>query len=257
MDAALVTAWKAICQELAGAFTRPTYGNFLSLVTGWALCQCRPTVANLVRILGERLLGHTAKHWTVYERFFSRAAWSLEAVSRLLLRRVVVPLLDREGCDGSAAPITLVIDGTTCARTGKHVAFAGYFKDASAGNTLKTVIHWSHQWLIGTIAIRPRRWPMWVVALPVFFSLYRKKVDCDRRHPFATIQRLAAAMFRQAREALPERTILVVADGQFAAGEVVDYVGQYGFYFVSEMAKLRAAVAARRMAKEGARELGA
>ena len=222
MDAALVTAWKASCQELAGAFTGPTFSNFLLIATGWVLCQSRPTVTNLVRAIGENLLGHAVKHWTVYERFFYRAAWSLETLSRLLLTRIVVPLLEREACEGPGAPITLILDGTTCARTGKHVAFAGYFKDASTGNTLKTVIHWSHQWLIGAVALRPRRWPMWVTALPVFFALYRKKPDCNRRHPFATIQQLAAGMFRQAREALPEWVIYVVADGQFASRDVVE-----------------------------------
>ncbi len=34
--------------------------------------------------------------------------------------------------------IDLAIDDTTCGRCGKHVAFAGYFKDASASNVLKS-----------------------------------------------------------------------------------------------------------------------
>jgi hypothetical protein len=221
MDAALVTAWKAICQELAPAFTRPTFVTFLHVAAGWVLCRSRPTVTNLVCTIGGTLLGHAAKHWTVYERFFSRARWSVDGVSKLLLQRIVAPLLDDEGADGGTEAIELVFDGTTCGRTGRHVAYAGYFKDASVGNALKTVIHWSHNWIIGAVVLRPARWPNWTLALPVFFSLYRKRIDCDRRHPFATTQQLAARMIQQAREALPSRYIEATGDGQFASRDVI------------------------------------
>lgn len=220
MDAALITAWKAICQELAPAFTRPTFITFLHLATGWVLCRSKPTVTSLVCTIGGSLLGHAAKHWTVYERFFSRARWSLEDLSILLLRRVVAPLIDNHGVDDAGDAVELVFDGTTCGRTGRHVAYAGYFKDASVGNTLKTVIHWSHHWIIGAVVLRPARWPNWAIALPVFFTLYRKRADCDRHHPFATTQQLAARMIRQARQALPERVIEAAGDGQFASRKV-------------------------------------
>jgi len=221
MDAHLITAWKALCQELSPAFTVPTCVTFLHIATGWVLCRSRPTVTNLVCTIGPSLLGHVAKHWTVYEGFFYRAQWSLETLSRLLLTRVVVPLVDKDNA-GFGSGIELIFDGTTCGRTGRHVAYAGYFKDASAGNTLKTVIHWAHQWMIGAVVLRPARWPHWAIALPVFFVLYRKKVDCDRAHPFATTQQLAARMIQQTRAALPNRPILACGDGAFATRQVVE-----------------------------------
>ena len=100
MDATLVTAWKALCQELAPAFTAPTFITFLHIATGWVLCRSRPTVTNVICTIGRKLLGHTIKHWTVYERFFYRAAWSLDRLSQLLLARVIVPLHEKEGADG-------------------------------------------------------------------------------------------------------------------------------------------------------------
>ncbi len=220
MDATLVTAWRAICQELAPAFSSPTFITFLHIATGWVLCRSKPTVTNLVCTIASSLLGHVAKHWTVYERFFYRASWSLPMISQLLLRRVVIPLVDTQG-GGQDVPVELIFDGTTCGRNGKHVAYAGYFKDASISNTLKTVVHWSHQWLIGCVVLRPARWPHWALALPVMFTLYRKKIDCNRKHPFATIQQLAGQMIEQARQALPGRTIWACGDGQFAARDVV------------------------------------
>ena len=98
---------------------RPTLVTFVHLATGWVLCRSRPTVTNLVCTIGSSLLGHLARHWTVYEKFFYRAAWSLPQVSRLLLTRVVVPLIDRCAV-GSGGAIDLDIDDTTCGRCGRH-----------------------------------------------------------------------------------------------------------------------------------------
>src|SRR5215203_4162907 len=94
MDAGLVTAWTNLCQQLAPAFTAPTLVTFVHLATGWVLCRSRPAVTSLTLTIGERLLGHAARHRVTYERFFYRAAWSLDEVSRLLLARVVLPLVD-------------------------------------------------------------------------------------------------------------------------------------------------------------------
>ena len=199
-------------------FTRPTFITFLHIITGWVLCRSKPTVTNLICTIGSSLLGHVARHWTVYEKFFYRAAWSLPEVSRLLVTRVVVPLIDR--C-GVGSTIDLDIDDTTCGRCGKHVAWAGYFKDASISNTMQTVVHWAHNWVIGCVALRDRRWPKWVIGLPVLFTLYRKPKDCDKQHPFLTRQQIAAQMIRAARKALPKRLIRIAADGQYATGEVV------------------------------------
>jgi hypothetical protein len=233
MDAALVSGWEALCQLLAPAFTRPTLFTFLHIATGWVLCRSKPTVTNLVCTIGSSLLSHAAKHWTVYEKFFYRAAWSLPELSRLLLRRIIVPLLiDR--CAVSTA-IDLNIDDTTCGRCGKHVAWAGYFKDASASNTLGTVIHWAHNWIIGCVAMRDKRWPNWVIGLPVLFALYRKPKDCDKAHPFQTRQQIAAQMIRDTRAALPERTIRIAADGQYATKELVQAAGETRSNLISRM----------------------
>src|SRR3954463_4171706 len=203
MDAELVTAWTDLCQQLAPAFTARTYVTFLHVVTAWALCRSRPAVTGLVLTIGQRLLGHPAGHWVTYERFFYRAAWSLDDVSRLLLVRVVMPLVDEWGArdgGGGPPPVGLNVDDTTAARYGRHVAWAGYFKDASASNVPRTVCHWAHNWVIGCVTFRCRRWPDWVIPLPVWFDLYRKRADCDptgekdEARPFRSRHEIAAAM---------------------------------------------------------------
>jgi hypothetical protein len=219
MDADLVAAWERLCQELAPAFTARTYVTFLHVATAWALCRSRPAVTGLVLTVGGRLLGRAAKHWTSYERFFYKAAWSPAAAGRLLLARVAGPLVDAAGAGGPGAAVGLAIDDTTCGRFRDRVAFAGYFKDASASNVAGKACHWAHNWVIGCVTFRCRRWPQWVIALPVLFELYRKKADCDpkdKARPFRSRHEIAAAMVRAAREALPGRRLEVAADGQYA-----------------------------------------
>jgi hypothetical protein len=137
---------------------------------------------------------------------------------------VVYPLL-LEAAQGLAGEVVadLAIDDTTAGRCGKHVAHAGWFKDASATGPghRGTVIHWAHNWLVGAVTLRLPGWPLLRWVLPVLFTLYRKQTDCHAEHPFRTRQQLAGEMIRQASEALPKVRWRVVADGQYASRDVV------------------------------------
>jgi hypothetical protein len=84
------------------------------------------------------------------------------------------------------------------------------------------VVHWSHNWVIGAVMLRPQCWPNWVIGLPVWFTLYRKRPGCGRQHPFRTRQQIAAQMIRQTRDALGDWPVRVAADGQYATREVVE-----------------------------------
>ena len=226
MDAAFVEAWRATCQAVGGTLTQPSCVTFLQIATGWVLCRSKPTVTNLVRTIGGSLLGHAAKHWTTYERFFYRAEWSLDTLSELLLRRVVVPLINRHSAASAGSSIELVLDSTTCGRSGKHVAYAGYYKDASVTNVTQPVFHWAHNWMIGAVILRPVHWPRWAISLPVFFALHRKKPDCDRDHPFLTTPQLAVQIIQRVENVLPDWEIHVVGDGDFANRKVVGGLGE-------------------------------
>jgi hypothetical protein len=174
-----------------------------------------------------RTLGHLAdKHWTVYQKFFYRAAWSLKELCTAVLIHVIYPLIIESGVldDMTGNPVAdLAIDDTTVARCGKHVAHAGWFKDAStSGSSHKgTVIHWAHNWLVGAITLRLPRWAMIRWVFPVAFSLYRKPADCTTEEVFRTRQELAGEMIQQVAQALPEVQLRVSADGQYAKRQVV------------------------------------
>ena len=218
----LVSAWNALLQHLAFTFTDATARTWQQIALGWVLRRGPATVTGIFRTLGKM----ADRHWTVYQKFFHRAAWSLDTLSAYLMVHVIGPMIVESGVfdTNSGKPVAdLNIDDTTAGRYGKHVAHAGWFKDASATGpaTKGTVIHWAHNWLVGAVTLRlPRwKWVRWV--LPAVFALYRKPPDCDRNHPFATRQVLATRMVCQMVEALPGVLIRVAADGQYATREMV------------------------------------
>ena len=217
-----ISVWNALVQQLALTFTDPTVRTWQQIVLGWVLHRGPATVTGIFRTLGKL----ADRHWTVYHKFFYRAAWSLDTLSLYLMVNVIGPMILESGQMnvGTGRPVVdLNIDDTTAGRYGKHVAHAGWFKDASAtGQATKgTVVHWAHNWIVGAITLRLPHWKRIRWVLPVVFTLYRKKSDCDRTHPFATRQVLAARMVCRVATALPGMQIRVAADGQYATRDMV------------------------------------
>jgi hypothetical protein len=228
MDAtSLVSAWNALVQQLAFSFTEPTARTWQQIALGWVLHRGPATVTGIFRTLGDL----ADRHWTVYHKFFYRAAWSLEMLSTSLMMYVIGPMILESGLVDAATgqPVAdLNIDDTTAGRYGKHVAHAGWFKDASAAGpaTKGTVIHWAHNWIVGAITLRLPRWTLMRWVLPAAFALYRKPADCDKSHPFATRQVLAARMVGQVSQSLPGVLIRVAADGAYATRHMVQGLPQ-------------------------------
>jgi len=79
MDATLLMAGRPSVNCWPG-IPRHSPGRPMSRSCTWlpdGFCVGPATVTNLVCTIGEALVGHDRKHWTTYERFFYRAAWSL------------------------------------------------------------------------------------------------------------------------------------------------------------------------------------
>jgi len=255
MDAtSLVSAWNALVQQLAFTFTDATARTWRQIALGWVLNRGRPTVTGIVRTLGAM----ADRHWTVYHKFFYRAAWSLEKLSVYLTANVIGPMIVESGATDpkTGRPVAdLNIDDTTAGRYGRHVAHAGWYKDASATGpaTRGTVIHWAHNWIVAAVTLRLPRWKLLRWALPAAFALYRKRADCDKDHPFATRQALAARLVRRMAQALPGVNIRVAADGQYATREMVQGLPE-GACLVSRIRRDAAVYAlppARRVGQRG------
>jgi hypothetical protein len=222
MDASsLVSAWNSLVLQLACVFAEPTGRTWQQIVWGWLFKRGRMTVTGIFRVLGTL----ADRHWTVYQKFFYRAAWTLKDLSIAVLNQVIYPLIVESGVLDAATqkPVAdLAIDDTTLGRCGRHVAHAGWFKDASASGSSHrgAVIHWAHNWLAGVVTLRLPGWTMrWV--MPALFALYRKQSDCRGRVEFQTRQELAGDMIQTAAKALPGVQWRISADGQYAQQSVV------------------------------------
>lgn len=221
--ASLVSAWDVLVLQLAATFTSPTAQVWRQIALGWVLHHRPAVVTGIIRIMGDM----ADRSWTVYHKFFYRARWSLDTLCAQLLIHAVEPMLveaARVERDTGKPIADLNIDDTTAARYGKHVAHAGWFKDASASGTATrgTVIHWAHNWIIGAVTLRLPAWPKMRWVLPVLLALYRKPGDCSRAHPFQTRQQLAAQMVQNAAKTLPNVHWRIAADGQYATRQMVE-----------------------------------
>jgi hypothetical protein len=218
----LVSTWNTLVLQLCYVFTEPTAGVWRQIALGWVLRRGPATVTGMFRTIGKL----ADRHWTVYHKFFYRARWSLDALSTALMSHVILPMILESGQTDAATgrPVAdLAIDDTTAGRYGKHVAHAGWFHDASATGpaTKGTVIHWAHNWVVGAVTLRLKKWPLMRWVLPCVFALYRKPDDCNRMHPFATRHVLAARMVQEAAAALPGVLLRVSADGAYAGRDFI------------------------------------
>jgi len=205
------SACSALLFTLSGTLPPAVCGHFVSLAWGWILCLGRPTVSNLVRAMPEKF----ERHWTCAHRFFSRYRWSMDDLYRVLVCQLIDPLLPAQQRWLVAA------DDTTAHKVGKHVAFAGKFRDAVRSTPSQTVFHWAHNWvvlclLIPVPCVRGR-----FLHIPIFVRLYKKEADCSRPDQFRTRHQLVGEMLQLLRNWLPHREIQLMADGAYAAQELV------------------------------------
>lgn len=205
--ASMVSAFELILLQLSSAFTAPTFETFRQLVRGWVLTPGCGTITGMIRTLG----GAATKHWTVYHKFFYRASWRLEDLSLGVLK-LLAPLL------GSV--VEVAIDDTTCGPRGRHVALAGWWKDASA-HARCTVIHWSHNWVVLALTFRLKPFPSMRLTVPLMFALHRKREHCDGATPYRTLPQLARDLLVRLGQALPNHAIHVGMDGLYATKDLL------------------------------------
>lgn len=212
MDSASISsALESMILTLTIAFNARTSDNFGALVHGVILCLGRPTVTNLARAAS----GRATKSVTALHRFFSRARWSVDEVSRVLVTSILVPLLAPVGA------IMAAVDDTTAGKTGRKVAFAGWYRDAVKSTGTTTVKHWAHNWVILCLIVPCPFFPSRLLHLPILARLYRKEDQCDAASPFRTRQELLLEMVRLLASWVGDRRIDLLADGAYPSKELL------------------------------------
>ena len=200
-------AWLA---PFLAAFSRRTRSTTAALATGALLSVGPRTVTNCLRALG--LAEHPS--FTAFHRVLNRNTWSGLALARTLLHMIVAAFVP-------TGPIIIGLDHTLERRRGPHIGPAGRFYDASLRADMPKPTSRGLRWLSAMVLVKvPFASRIW--ALPVLTALTPSKAWSERqgqRH--RTVTEWARLLLLALRRWLPERTIVAVMDGEFAALELL------------------------------------
>jgi hypothetical protein len=201
-------SWTQVLASFRWCFTAPTFLTFVSLVSGLvARPQARTVTGMLIGAGLSRQWHHSRAH-----RFFSRAVWSLDQVSMVLLTLILQTML------APGAGVLIAVDDTLFTRSGRRVAGTGWHHDGS----LKTKgprdsrVRWGHCWVIAAVVVdlpglnRP-------VSLPVAFALWVNQPGSKAAEQ--SKQALAGRLVTMITTACAGRQVDVVADCWYAGAD--------------------------------------
>jgi hypothetical protein len=204
-----------ILSSFSGCFTRPSFENFLALVSGWILCQGRHCISRVIQAGGG--CGR-AKHFASRYRFLSRARWDPDELGHVLFLQLLrwLPKL-----------IEATVDDTLCHRSGPHIFGAGMHHDASRstygrGSSMGRMVFFAFglNWVVLTVRV-PLPWDRRGKAIPILFRLYRPKRRCAPGQ-YRKRTELALELIQLLESWLPQGyRLLVAGDAEYACQNVV------------------------------------
>lgn len=223
----MLTLPKEFSQQIsafAPLFCKNVFDHVKVLFLGSLVTVGRRTVCGVLRSVGLSQENRFHK----YHRVLSRAKWSCLRGSKLLLGMLLDRFID------PSAPLIFGIDETIERRWGAKIKARGIYRDAvrsSQSHFAKTSgLRWVSMMLLSPIPWANRVW-----ALP-FFTVLAPSVryydQSKRSHKKLTDW--ARQMMLQLRRWLPERQIIVVADGAYTCYELLNSLEQ-GVCLISPM----------------------
>jgi DDE superfamily endonuclease len=224
----LITSFRQLLEPFQCVFTDPSFQNFVCLMTGWVLSHRRRFVTDLIWSSGCTRRGHHSG----YHRFFSDAAWKLDAMSQVLAHLIVYVLVP-------TGIIELALDDTLCRKRGLTIYGTGMHYDPLISSRAKRLTSWGHDWVVVTLIIRNLPWaPTKVWSLPLMFCLYRNRqgVTKGKKKPrrggkkakrapqpanHRTRPELAVELLSQLAGWFPQRQFMVSGDSAYGGHSVL------------------------------------
>jgi hypothetical protein len=160
----LTPTFAPLLLEFASNFTPASQVSFVALMTGWLLSHRHRFITELIQSADCTHTGHHSR----YHRFFSHAAWSLDAVFCTLARLLVQTF-------APTGLIELAVDDTLCRKRGLNVYGAGMHYDPLLSSKALKVCSWGHDWVVLTLLLRCPWAADKVWALPLLCRLYRNR----------------------------------------------------------------------------------
>lgn len=176
------------------------------LVIGAILAPGERTVAAILRVMG----CSDEKHYQNSHRVLNRATWSSRELSRRLLVLLVHLFVPANG------PVIMGIDETIERRRGRKIAAWGVYRDPFRSSREFFVKTNGLRW-ISMMLLTPIPWAQRVWALPFLTVLApSERYHQQRKMRHKTITDWAWQMILQVTLWIPDRNLVVVADGTYA-----------------------------------------
>src|SRR5712692_4566491 len=180
------------------------------LLLGAILAPSKRTVTSALRVMGLS----TERHFQNYHRVLNRAVWSCRLASPILFRLLLTAF-------AASGPIVLGLDDTIERRWGPQIRARGIYRDAVRSSDAHFVKTSGLRWL-SLMLLVPIPWAGRVWALPFLTALApsRGYWRQSKRKP-KVLTDWARQLVLQVQRWVPTRTLVLVADGGFAALELL------------------------------------
>jgi hypothetical protein len=218
----IIPSLDILLQDLAIAFTEPSFQTHRDLFLGWLMCIGKRTEYRVFQTIQANSVVSRVEHhpFDRFYNFFSRSAWTVESLAHQLGVAVVVAL-------NPTGLLYLVVDDTLLHKRGTKVYGLGWFRDAVASTAKRVATASGNNWVVMGLAIPIPFCPDQIVCLPLLARLHLP----DKRSPSCVD--LAAEMLAEILKWFPDRQIVLVGDGAYAANGLlgnldsrVKYVGR-------------------------------
>jgi DDE superfamily endonuclease len=206
----MIESLRGIVEDLAGAFTRPSFATTGQLLLGWIMCLGKHTLCRVAHSAQPQTVpDHSQRHdLDGYYNFFARSAWTASG----LAYRVAVLVLTRLNFFGR---ITLLVDDTLAHKRGKSVWGLGWWRDAVASTKKRVATAPGHNWVVLAVAYCLPFSKAPIFALPLLARLHLP----GKGQPSCPV--LAKQMLAEVLEWFPKHTFTLVGDGAYACKELL------------------------------------
>ena len=213
----VVSSFSILLSSFAPLMTSPTFENLAVIASGWVLSSSKRTVTGIIQRAGA--VG--TKDHSVFHRFFSRARWSIDEVSHVLLGLLLrfVP---------AGEIVYLAVDDTLCRKRGLHVFGACMHHDPLISCRKFRLVNWGHNWVVVGIILRFPFAPKAYWCLPFAFRLYisRKRPKSQRwkrgKRVHKTRPQLAVEILEKVAIWFPERSFHLLGDSAYGGESVAN-----------------------------------
>ena len=200
-----------VLAPFAPLFSKSVFQLVQLLLVGAILAPGKRTVASALRAVSLE----DERRFCRYHRVLSRAVWSSREASRVLLGLLVEAFVP-EG------PLVLGIDDTLERRRGKKISAKGIYRDPVRSTRQHFVKTSALRWVCLALLV-PVPWASRVWSLPFLSGLaYSERYAQEQGKRHKTLTDWAGQLLLLVRRWYPEREIVAVADGGYAALKLLD-----------------------------------